>query len=77
MRRRECGEVCDGRSGTLFCSSAIESEARALLESVSYACSSPLRCTIYSDCLDLVECIKETKTLVTVGHRNAMARSEA
>ncbi|CAN1815382.1 hypothetical protein LINPERHAP1_LOCUS27430, partial [Linum perenne] len=51
------GQICDGRAGTLVCSSPIVSEARALLEAVSLARLSPVRCTVFSDCLTLVNCV--------------------
>ncbi|CAN1849938.1 hypothetical protein LINPERHAP1_LOCUS39593 [Linum perenne] len=48
------GHVCDGRAGRFICSSPMVSEARALLEAVSFASRSHSRCTVYSDCLRLV-----------------------
>ncbi|CAN1758763.1 hypothetical protein LINPERHAP1_LOCUS6914 [Linum perenne] len=55
------GFVCDGRAGRFICSSPIVVEARALLEAVSFAASSHLSCTIFSDCLNLVSSIKANK----------------
>ncbi|CAN1794536.1 hypothetical protein LINPERHAP1_LOCUS20329 [Linum perenne] len=55
------GQVCDGRAGRFFCSSPIVSEARALLEAVTFAALSGARCIIFSDCLTLVASIKALK----------------
>ncbi|CAN1797742.1 hypothetical protein LINPERHAP1_LOCUS21403 [Linum perenne] len=51
------GHICDGRAGNFVCSSPIVSEAKALLEAVSYAARSPLQCMVFSDCLTLVNCL--------------------
>ncbi|CAN1761143.1 hypothetical protein LINPERHAP1_LOCUS32523 [Linum perenne] len=51
------GHVCDGRAGRVLCSSPMAAEARALLEAVSMVNRTPVPCTIYSDCLNLVNCL--------------------
>ncbi|CAN1748065.1 hypothetical protein LINPERHAP1_LOCUS3293 [Linum perenne] len=56
------GHVCDGRAGRFTCSSPMVSEARALLEAVSFASLSQSRCTVYSDCLRLVASITAQKS---------------
>ncbi|CAN1770975.1 hypothetical protein LINPERHAP1_LOCUS11748, partial [Linum perenne] len=48
------GQICDGRAGNFVCSSPIVSEAKALLEAVSYAARSPQPCMVFSDYLILV-----------------------
>ncbi|CAN1153017.1 hypothetical protein LINPERHAP2_LOCUS19121 [Linum perenne] len=48
------GQVCDGRSGTLICSSAVVAEANALLEALKLASSRQVLTTIMSDSLSLV-----------------------
>ncbi|CAN1162564.1 hypothetical protein LINPERHAP2_LOCUS24573 [Linum perenne] len=35
-------------------------EARAILEATPYATTSPLQCTIMSDCLSLIKCLPST-----------------
>ncbi|CAN1725718.1 hypothetical protein LINPERHAP1_LOCUS210 [Linum perenne] len=42
----------------MFCSSPIALEARALLEAVSFAGSTPAHCIVFSDCLTLVNCLQ-------------------
>ncbi|CAN1830600.1 hypothetical protein LINPERHAP1_LOCUS32912 [Linum perenne] len=53
------GQICDGRSGRFMSTSPIASEARAILEAVIYATTSPLNCCILSDCKTLIDCLFE------------------
>ncbi|CAN1776278.1 hypothetical protein LINPERHAP1_LOCUS13604 [Linum perenne] len=55
------GQVCDGRAGRFICSSAIVSEAKALLAGVTFASNSANPCTVYSDCLNLVNSLNGPK----------------
>ncbi|CAN1312478.1 hypothetical protein LINPERPRIM_LOCUS28651 [Linum perenne] len=52
------GNICDGRAGTMICSSPIVAEARAMLEAVALASTYPASSTVFSDCLNLVSCLK-------------------
>ncbi|CAN1823339.1 hypothetical protein LINPERHAP1_LOCUS30341, partial [Linum perenne] len=55
------GYRCDGRAGLFMCSSPIVSEAKALLEAVTFASNSQCSCTIFSDCFTLMNNIKAQK----------------
>ncbi|CAN1143250.1 hypothetical protein LINPERHAP2_LOCUS13510 [Linum perenne] len=48
------GLVCDGRSGLFHCYSPTAAEAQAVLEAVRYASASPLNCSIFTDCKEIV-----------------------
>ncbi|CAN1131053.1 hypothetical protein LINPERHAP2_LOCUS6175 [Linum perenne] len=54
------GQVCDGRSGTMFCSSAIVAEAKAIKEAVTLASTRPVSTIILSDCLALIKIINDS-----------------
>ncbi|CAN1800846.1 hypothetical protein LINPERHAP1_LOCUS22713 [Linum perenne] len=55
------GIVCDGRASLFMCSSPTVSEAKAFLEAMTFACNSQCSCTIFSDCLTLVNSVKAQK----------------
>ncbi|CAN1157596.1 Putative ribonuclease H protein At1g65750 [Linum perenne] len=53
------GQVCDGRSGTFFCSSPIVAEAKAINEAISLAASRQVTTVIRSDCLSLINILNK------------------
>ncbi|CAN1181362.1 hypothetical protein LINPERHAP2_LOCUS35339, partial [Linum perenne] len=56
------GQVCDGRSGTFFCSSPIVAEAKAILEAVILASERHVSTMVLSDCLTLVNVLNDSLT---------------
>ncbi|CAN1148077.1 hypothetical protein LINPERHAP2_LOCUS16250 [Linum perenne] len=56
------GQVCDGRSGTFFCSSAIAAEAQAIKEAVVLAASRQVTTGIYTDCQTLVDVLTKDQS---------------
>ncbi|CAL1375417.1 unnamed protein product [Linum trigynum] len=52
--RNHHGQVIDGKAGTLFCSSSIVAEAKALLIAMRMAQDSGLPTVIFSDCLVII-----------------------
>ncbi|CAN1767723.1 Putative ribonuclease H protein At1g65750 [Linum perenne] len=54
------GQVCDGRSGTFFCSSPIVAEAKAINEAVFMASTRQVSTLILSDSLSLVNILNDT-----------------
>ncbi|CAN1168906.1 hypothetical protein LINPERHAP2_LOCUS28101 [Linum perenne] len=53
------GQVTNGKAGTLVCSSSIVAEAKALLEALSMASASRVPTIVKSDCLNLVEALRD------------------
>ncbi|CAN1127097.1 hypothetical protein LINPERHAP2_LOCUS3813 [Linum perenne] len=54
------GQVCDGRSGTFFCSSALAAEAKAIKEAISLASTRQVSTVVFSDSLTLVDVLNKT-----------------
>ncbi|CAL1383908.1 unnamed protein product [Linum trigynum] len=55
------GQVCDGRADILLCSTPFEAEAKALLEGLKLAQEYGGECIVQSDCLNLVQALRQDK----------------
>ncbi|CAN0902658.1 hypothetical protein LINGRAHAP2_LOCUS22097 [Linum grandiflorum] len=60
------GQVIDGKVSMFYCSSSVVSEARALLEGLSYATGTHAPCHILSDCKTLVDVVHGPANRVVV-----------
>ncbi|CAN0914648.1 Putative ribonuclease H protein At1g65750 [Linum grandiflorum] len=55
------GQVTGGRAGKILCSSALVAEAKAILDSLRLATESSCRTIVKSDCLVLVDALRNTR----------------